>query len=59
MTKKSDVNPYQITFGISDGQIIMEFNQPFRWLGITRQGAIEMAQTLINLANKLPAPPLN
>ena len=45
-----DEGELRVAVGDKDGKVIIEFGKPVAWLGLTPQGAVDFAQTLIQRA---------
>lgn len=49
-----DDEEIQIVVSAFDGAVIINFGKPLYWLGLEKKQAIEIANTMIKIANSLP-----
>lgn len=50
---ESDEGELQMAIGIYENNVIIEFGTPVKWLGLSKEDTLNLAQKLIDNANKL------
>lgn len=48
-----DAGPLTIILGIRNNHLIIDFGKPVRWIGLHKQDAIDLAQNIIQKAERL------
>lgn len=48
-----DEGELEMSIGIQDKTVILDFGKPVKWLGLAKQDAVNLANSLLEKANQL------
>ena len=50
---EDDEGALEVSLGIQDKTVILDFGKPVKWLGLAKQDAVNLANSLLEKANQL------